>query len=63
MAKIGDCNGCGASDVPIKHWKFPSDENEGDGFGWDYCRACWDGMVRQANLEERGELVPDFGGE
>lgn len=54
VGEIGDCNGCGQSNVPVRFLKLPSEE-----FGWKYCRDCWESVKGQYQ-DEIGEPAPEF---
>lgn len=58
---MDNCNCCGADNVELKHWKLPSDEDEEFRYyGCDYCRSCWERVVKPLNLQERNEPAPEF---
>lgn len=47
--------------MEIRYWKLPDDEVEegGTGFGWNYCRKCWED-VKRWQLEDRDWPAPEF---
>ncbi len=53
------CNGCGAQGVPVNWIRFPEEDGNFDGeyFGGEYCRPCFDGIKASWNVADDGEWV------